>query len=227
MIVLGFWSFFSIVFASFFFIFYPFSHLMIWFTQHIWGPGVLVLFNTKLKSSGQENIEKNVNYIIMVNHSSFMDVACLGREVPLIQYYIAKKELKRIPLLGWFMRMSGMIFIDRSNRAKSVESISKAAKLIRESKSVVIFPEGTASRDGKIGVFKKGGFHLALESRAPVLPIRIRGTGEIWPRGGILKIKGGKAYLTIGKPISYDEYKDWEVTDFSNKVRDIMIRLGE
>jgi 1-acyl-sn-glycerol-3-phosphate acyltransferase len=225
--ILGVWSFLCIIFATTCYIFYPFSKLMVWYTQHLWGPGVIVLWNTKLRSFGQENIQEGVNYIIMVNHCSFLDVPCLGREVPIRQYYIAKKELKQIPLLGWFMRLAGMIFIDRSNRQKSIESIEKAAKLIRASKSVVIFPEGTASRDGKIGVFKKGGFHLALQSKAPILPVRIEGTGQIWPRGNILRSKGGKVKLTIGKPIRYEDYGGWEVNEFSKNVRQVLIDLGD
>ena len=199
---------------------------MIWFTQHVWGPGVIVLFGAKVKTRGLENIQKEANYLLMVNHSSFLDIPVLGKEIPIIQHYIAKKELKRIPLLGWFMHIAGMIFIDRSNNKKARESIAKAALLIAKSKSVVIFPEGTASRDGTIGKFKKGGFHLALQSKAPVLPIRIQGTGEIWPRGKILKSKRGNVMVTVGKPITYDEYGAWTISEFAENTRQTLVDMG-
>lgn len=193
----------------------------------MWAPVSLFIFRAKTSAKGLEHIQKDQNYLIMSNHSSFLDIPSIGWEVPLPQFFIAKKELKKVPFLGWFMHIAGVIFIDRSNHKKSRESIAKAAQLIAKSKTVVIFPEGTASRDGQIAKFKKGGFHLAKQSKVPVLPIRIKGTQDIWPRGKILRGKGGAVEIIIGKPIPSEEYGDWDIEEFSNNVRDTLIKLGE
>ena len=227
MLAIGIWSLLCILWATILYPFYPSSKATVFWTQRLWAPGALFFFNAKTRVHGVEQIDPESSYIIMANHSSFLDIPAIGYRIPLWQFFIAKKELKRIPFLGQFMYIAGVIFIDRSNHTKSRESIAKAALLIAKGKNVVIFPEGTASRDGNIGKFKKGGFHLAKQSKAPVLPVRVTGTRQIWPRGKILRGKGGKVYLIIGKPITYKEYRDWEINEFSNKVRETLIELGK
>src|SRR5262249_26486768 len=93
------------------------------------------------------------------------------------------------------------IFIDRQNAASARRTIDHAADRIRQGCSVVIFPEGTRSRDGRLGPFKKGGFHLAINSGADVVPVAIRGTREVMPRGSLL-IRPGVVDIEIGEPIS-------------------------
>ena len=121
--------------------------------------------------------------------------------MPLPLRFIAKKQLGNIPLFGWAMRAGRFIFIDRQNATSARRSIDAAADRIRQGCSVVIFPEGTRSRDGKLAQFKKGGFHLAINSGADVVPVAIRGSREIMPRGALL-MRAGVVDIEIGEPIS-------------------------
>ena len=193
--------------------------------RNYWAPVILWNFQATKKVKGLEHLDPRQPYIVMANHSSFLDIPILFRSLPFYLFFIAKKELKRLPFLGWFMMAAKMIFIDRKNRNKAKESIRQAGVLIKNGQNVVIFPEGTASRDGEIGPFKKGGFHLALQSEVPILPIRIEGTGTIWPRGKFLSLKKGEVKVIIGAPIHYEDYKDMEVGKFAESVRETIISL--
>jgi 1-acyl-sn-glycerol-3-phosphate acyltransferase len=114
---------------------------------------------------------------------------------------IAKKQLGSIPLFGWAMRAGRFIFIDRQNATSARRTIDVATQRIREGASVLLFPEGTRSRDGQLQPFKKGGFHLAIDAGAPIVPVALRGTRELMPRGA-LGLKPGQVSVIIGEPIS-------------------------
>jgi 1-acyl-sn-glycerol-3-phosphate acyltransferase len=136
----------------------------------------------------------------MPNHLSSVDIWAVFLAVPVPLRFIAKKQLGQIPLFGWAMRAGRFIFIDRQNAASARRSIDEAADRIRKGTSVVIFPEGTRSRDGRLAAFKKGGFHLAINSGADIVPVAIRGSREVMPRGSLL-IRPGTVEIEIGEPI--------------------------
>jgi 1-acyl-sn-glycerol-3-phosphate acyltransferase len=121
--------------------------------------------------------------------------------VPVPLRFIAKKQLGAIPLFGWAMQAGRFIFIDRQNAASARRSIHEAARRIKSGQSVVIFPEGTRTRDGSLAPFKKGGFHLAIDSSAEIVPVAIRGSRALMPRGSAL-IRSGHVRLEMGEPIS-------------------------
>jgi 1-acyl-sn-glycerol-3-phosphate acyltransferase len=139
-------------------------------------------------------------YIFMPNHASMVDIWAMFVAVPVQFRFIAKKQLGAIPLFGWAMRAGRFIFIDRQNAVSARRSIDEAARRIKSGQSVVIFPEGTRTRDGKLGPFKKGGFHLAVGSGAEIVPVAIRGTRAVMPPGTPF-IRAGKVELELGTPI--------------------------
>jgi 1-acyl-sn-glycerol-3-phosphate acyltransferase len=119
----------------------------------------------------------------MPNHLSFLDGPLLATAIPRPVRIILKKSLFRIPILGIGMRHVGFIPVDRKGAKGGQKSIRKAAELMREKGySFLVFPEGTRSRDGRLQAFRRGGFFLALEGGAPILPITIQGTFELMPR---------------------------------------------
>ncbi len=140
-------------------------------------------------------------YVFMANHASMIDIWAVFVAVPFPLRFIAKKQLGAIPLFGWAMRAGRFIFIDRQNAASARRSIAEASRRIKSGQSVVIFPEGTRTRDGSLAAFKKGGFHLAIESGAEIVPVAIHGSRELMPRGSAL-IRSGHVRLEIGEPIS-------------------------
>jgi 1-acyl-sn-glycerol-3-phosphate acyltransferase len=141
--------------------------------------------------------------------------------------FIAKKQLGAIPLFGWAMRAGRFIFIDRQNAVSARRSIEEAARRIKSGQSVVIFPEGTRTRDGKLGPFKKGGFHLAVDSGVEIVPVAIRGSHAVMPPGTPL-IRAGTVAVELGAPIPTTGLGPQDRDALMAKVRDaIAAMLGE
>jgi 1-acyl-sn-glycerol-3-phosphate acyltransferase len=185
----------------------------------LWSPGILFFLSSKTEVTGLENIEKGKNYVLVSNHLSYLDIPSLFKTIPLNIHFVAKKELKKVPFLGWFMTATGMIYIDRKNRNKASQSLKDAAALIANGKTVLIFPEGTVSSNGEIQKFKKGGFHLALEAGVDILPISLKGTNSIWSDESNIKFKPGKVKVNIGKPISLDDYTYNQLNELTTNVK--------
>jgi 1-acyl-sn-glycerol-3-phosphate acyltransferase len=139
-------------------------------------------------------------YVFVANHLSTVDIWALFVALPVSIRFIAKKQLGQIPIFGWAMAAGRFIFIDRQNPAAARRSIDLASQRIRSGSSVAIFPEGTRSRDGLLGPFKKGGFHLAIAAGVPVVPIAITGAGEVMPPGHLL-VRPGPVLIDVGEPI--------------------------
>ncbi|UKN01809.1 1-acyl-sn-glycerol-3-phosphate acyltransferase [Paracrocinitomix mangrovi] len=187
---------------------------------------MMMLIGTSVKVHGLENVNPKEHYIVAANHSSYADIPALFRALPLYLRFIAKVELKKVPFLGFYMRMSGMVFIDRSNSQKSQKSIEEAGEILHAGNSVVIFPEGTTIPGEDISRFKKGVVILGKETKTTILPVKIDGTYRAWPGDSHLKMRGGKVVVSIGKPIPYEEYKDMDDLEFQNKLREIVVGLS-
>jgi 1-acyl-sn-glycerol-3-phosphate acyltransferase len=138
----------------------------------------------------------------MSNHQSHLDIPMLYATLPSTTIrMLAKKELFQIPLWGRGLRAAEFVEVDRGNHARAVQSIEHAAELIHNGVSIWMAPEGTRSRDGRIGKLKKGGFHLAKETATPIVPVAIKGTIDILPRGTRTMHRGRRVEVTIGQPI--------------------------
>lgn len=137
-------------------------------------------------------------FVFAPNHQSHFDIPVLLGFLPGITRFGAKKELFREPVLGIVMRTLGMIPIDRDNPAEAITRLERAT---REPTSVVMFPEGTRSRDGVLRPFKKGAFVLAIRLGWPIVPVVCRGTHEVMPKGGYLSILPGDVELEVLEPI--------------------------
>jgi 1-acyl-sn-glycerol-3-phosphate acyltransferase len=131
---------------------------------------------------------------------------------------LAKKQLARIPLFGWVMSAGRFIFIDRQNAVAARRSIEEAGRRIHDGESVAIFPEGTRTRDGTLGPFKKGGFHLALKAGVPIVPVALRGTRELMPSGSLL-LRSGHITVVLGEPIPTQGLDDADRASLSERVR--------
>jgi 1-acyl-sn-glycerol-3-phosphate acyltransferase len=170
-----------------------------------WARSLLLAAGIKLEISGLENIEPEKSYILIANHQSHMDIPVLTCVLPVPLRIIAKKELFKIPFLGWGMKGVGMLSIDRSNRKKSIDTLKEAEEIIKTHVlSILAFPEGTRSDDGKIHPFKKGPFILAINTGLPLLPVSVSGTRKITPKGKI-SINPGRVKVMIHPPISTDD----------------------
>ncbi len=166
----------------------------------LWGRSILIVSGVRVDVRGREHLDPGTPCIFMANHQSNYDIPVLLGHLPVQFRWLAKAELFRIPLFGRAMRGAGYIPIDRKNREAAFRSLREAAEKIREGASIVIFPEGTRSPDGELKPFKKGGFALALQAGVPVVPVGLRGTREVMPKGS-LRIRPGRVTVTIGPPI--------------------------
>ena len=193
----------------------------------LWSRVVLGAAGVEVEVKGQTALDPKRPYVFMPNHASMVDIWAMFLAVPIQFRFIAKKQLGAIPLFGWAMRAGRFIFIDRQNPASARRSIDEAARRIGAGQSVVIFPEGTRTRDGKLGPFKKGGFHLAVDSGADIVPVAIRGAREIMPRGAAL-MRAGKVTLELAAPISTAGLGPQDREPLMNRVRgEIAKMLGE
>jgi 1-acyl-sn-glycerol-3-phosphate acyltransferase len=192
---------------------------------NIWAKMLLILTNIKVEIIGAQNILKG-SQIFMANHQSDFDIFIVLAHLPGQFRWIVKKELFNIPLFGKAMRNAGYIEIDRQNRERALMSLDEAARKIREGKSVMSFPEGTRSRDGKIKPFKQGMFYLAIKSGVPIVPISIIGAGKIMPKRSFM-IKPGKIIMIIDRPIDVSGYTIENRQDLIDRVQNIITRNYE
>ncbi|MFP4087822.1 MAG: lysophospholipid acyltransferase family protein, partial [Desulfobacteraceae bacterium] len=136
-----------------------------------WAQGILRVCGIRVKVKGQAGLNPGVPRIYMVNHQSFFDIFILLAHLPVDFKFILKRELMRIPLLGPAMKGAKYIAIERDDPRMAVKSMNQAAQQIKQGASVLIFPEGTRSRDGRLQPFKKGGFSLAVKAGCDIVPV--------------------------------------------------------
>jgi 1-acyl-sn-glycerol-3-phosphate acyltransferase len=166
----------------------------------LWSRAVLGFAGVKVTVEWRGGLVKDQTYVFMANHLSTVDIWALYVALPVRVRMIAKKQLAGIPLFGWAMWAGRFIFVDRGNAIAARRSIDEATRRIRGGDSVLIFPEGTRSRDGRLGPFKKGGFHLAIDSGVPVVPVVLQGTRASMPRSSLL-LRPGHVHIIFGDPV--------------------------
>ncbi len=173
----------------------------------IWNLQVLGAGGIKIRVEGKEKINSSERYVFMANHQSALDIPIMYAGIGSQISFIAKKELFMIPVFGWGMAAVGHIWIDRQNARRAHASIARAVKMLnRQNVSLILFPEGTRSRDGKVGDFKSASFSLALQAGVKLVPVAIKGAIDRLPPG-TSSIVPGEVLLEIGDPIPVGELK--------------------
>jgi len=186
-----------------------------------WAKNLLTAGGTKVTVKGLANIDPAKHYIYMPNHKSNFDIPVLQAYLPVQFRWLAKAELFNIPVFGYAMQRAGYVEIDRSNRAAAIASLDRTANIIKAGMSVIIFPEGTRSRDNTIRPFKKGGFVVAVDTGVPIVPVIIRGTREIMPKNRI-QVKPGRVVIEIKAPVQTSSYSRQTKNDLMEKIRNVI-----
>lgn len=165
------------------------------------------LAGIRVETKGLERLVPGSNYIFLSNHVSNLDPPVLVPSIPGRCSVLVKKEVFRIPIFGTAMRMADLVPVDRHNREAAIESVRAAVEVMQHHVHMVIFVEGTRSRDGQLLPFKKGPFHLAMEVGAPVVPVTILGTYESWPKG-TFGSRAGTATVVFHPPVDPTKFAD-------------------
>jgi 1-acyl-sn-glycerol-3-phosphate acyltransferase len=183
-----------------------------------WGAfrGVL-LAGVNVETKGLDRLDSARNYIFMANHVSNIDPPILVPLIPRRTSVLVKRELFSIPILGYAMRLGDLVAVDRANREAAVDSVRRAVEVLKRGLNMVIFPEGTRSRDGRMLPFKKGPFYLALDSGVPVVPVSMVNTFQIWPKGHFY-IKPLTARVVFHEPLNPQDFATRD--ELMNAVRD-------
>jgi 1-acyl-sn-glycerol-3-phosphate acyltransferase len=191
-----------------------------------WSGIIFFSAGIKVNIQGLEHLDKNASYIFMSNHQSHLDVAAFMAKLPFKIRFFTKKELLKIPIFGQAIYMSKHIIIDRKNTERAKRSINEAKQKIKKyGFSVLVFPEGTRSKTGKMGEFKKGGFVLAIETGIPIVPMDVTGSFELLPTHTLL-IRSGTINITVGSPILVNSYTIESKQGLMDKVRSEIEGLG-
>ncbi|HMG53009.1 MAG TPA: lysophospholipid acyltransferase family protein [Kofleriaceae bacterium] len=188
------------------------------------GRRVVELLKIELTTTGADRVPPRA-VVYMSNHQSHLDIPILYATLPSPTIrMLGKAELFRIPLWGRGLRAAEFIEVDRSNHSGALRSIERCARLVRDGVSIYLAPEGTRSPDGRIGRLKKGGFHLAIGTGAPIVPVAIRGTLQILPRGSRVMRSGQSVSVRIGPPI---EVAGREVASLMTQVGEFLVNNVE
>lgn len=199
-------------------------------TIQSWGRRLLNAAKIRLEVNNQNSIKLDPNrvYMIMCNHTSHFDIplslmAFEGYSVRMM----AKKELYHIPIFGKAMVSADFPIVDRQNRRQSFKDLARAVEIMKTGIIVWIAPEGTRSKDGKLGEFKRGGFVMAIDAKAMIIPIGIRGAGEILPAKTLSLRPGKTVHVSIGEPIDAAEYTRKQKDILLERVRTEVEQLSQ
>lgn len=176
--------------------------------MHVWARLAIRAAGTRIVVHGADRMSPNDGVVYIANHVSWFDVFALAATLPRYSF-IAKSELRKIPLFGPAAAAAGIVFLERDNRKQAFQSYQGAAAQVRDGRSVVVYPEGTRGRDYPLRPFKKGPFVLAIASGAPIVPTLIYGAREVMPRGSF-RIRPGEIHVHFLDPVptaglSYDD----------------------
>jgi 1-acyl-sn-glycerol-3-phosphate acyltransferase len=171
----------------------------------VWAKVLLAVSGVKVRVEGLEHIDPNGSYVFISNHLSYIDTPVVLAHIPAQFRFLAKRGLFQIPLLGTHLSRAGHIPVHREDPRASVKTMQTAAEVIQKKKiSLLIFPEGGRSHDGKLRPFKEGGAYIAIRAGVPLIPIVLIGTRDVLPFGSGI-VKPGNVTLRILEPIATTE----------------------
>lgn len=188
--------------------------------NRFWTWAILRAGGVKLKVAGLEKLDPSRQYIFMANHQSNVDIPILVQSLARFQLrWIAKKELLWVPFIGWAMWATKHIIVDRANPMNAVKGLRRAKQSIAAGISVVVFPEGTRSRDGQLQSFKKGGFLLAVQTNTEIVPVTIKGSRALLPSGA-WRLHSGTVQVVVDQPVPIAGYRPGNLRLLSDQVRE-------
>ena len=185
-----------------------------------WSWLILATTGVLVTADGLARIDRRRTYVFVSNHQSIYDIPVIFASLPFQLRIIAKESLGRFPFLGWHLRRSGHLLVDRSHPDRA-GILRRWKALVGEGLSVIVFPEGTRSPDGRVGPFKAGSFLLAIEAGLPLVPLTVDGSRHVMAKGR-LTTRPGHVRLVVHDPIATDGLVPADARDLAGRVRDIV-----
>lgn len=175
----------------------------------------------RVKTSGHENLDPKQSYIFVANHQSAFDVFLVYGFLNQNIKWMQKQSLRKIPFVGFASEKAGHVFVDNTNLKTRAASLKKAEEQIVDGVSMIIFPEGARSRNGKLGRFKRGAYLVAHDMKLPVVPLTVNGAFDVMKRDS-LRLTPGKMELVIHKPIPTDSLSEVNISGLVEETREII-----
>ncbi|MFH1361482.1 MAG: lysophospholipid acyltransferase family protein [bacterium] len=176
---------------------------------HIWANLLVKVSGIRCEVSGIENIPKDKALIFAANHQGAADILLVLAALPTTFRFAIKKELFKVPIFGWYLKKAGYFPIDRKLILSAYRTVENIIEYIKAGESVLIFPEGTRTKTGELGRFKRGSLLAALKSGAPIIPIAISGSFDLMPKGSFI-INAHPVKFNVGKPIEINSEADYD-----------------
>jgi len=199
------------------------DELLHWWASRLLGT---LKVSWEVSNPNHVSIKPGKSTIIMSNHRSYMDIPIIYMTLPGSIRMLTKKELFKVPLWGRGLRAGEFISIDRRNLKQAIKDLERARKKMEDGVVLWIAPEGTRTRTGKLGRFKKGGFIMAIQTGATIIPVGIRGTESAMPARKRYFNLGGKVHVCIGKPIDASDYTEETRDQLIEEIRNTILRLS-
>ncbi|HXX31052.1 MAG TPA: lysophospholipid acyltransferase family protein [Myxococcaceae bacterium] len=194
--------------------------------RRLWAPLLLRVAGARVEVEGRAHVDASRPAIYASNHQSTLDIPVLFVALPVDLRFVAKEQLRWVPLVGWYLQLAGHVIVDRGNRQRAIASLDRAARrILRRRVSLIAFPEGTRSRDGRILPFKHGPFGLALKASVPVVPVTIEGSARVMPRRS-WRITPGVVRVRIGAPVEVARFEPEDRAGLARLVRETIVRAN-
>ncbi|WP_075982025.1 lysophospholipid acyltransferase family protein [Bacillus massilinigeriensis] len=185
-----------------------------------WSRTIMRITGSNITIQNQELIPDGP-VVFVCNHEGDFDIPVLLGFIEKPFGFVSKIEVKKVPIISSWMEAINCVFLDRANPRQAVRSIREGVNIIKKGHSILVFPEGTRSKGGPIGEFKSGSFRLARGAEVPVVPVRIKGTSEVFERNGRL-IKPANITVTICQPIEAEIHKHKDLNELAKEVQQII-----
>ena len=193
------------------------------FWIHHWASVLRFITGMRISIEGAEHLKTEKPCVLIANHQSLMDIIVLFTITSMNLRMVLKKELLCIPIFGWCLWWNRFISIDRSSRRKALRSIDRGARKIQKGTSVLLFPEGTRSNDGKLRPFQAGSFIMAIKSQVPIIPITISGTINVVHKTSPLKFNFNKEVrVIVSPPVDTSRYKIDQRDELKDEVETVI-----
>lgn len=191
-----------------------------YWAPHFWSRFTCFIYLIKVKVTGREKLNEQQSYVFLANHQGYFDIFLIYGYLGHNLKWMMKEYLKKIPFVGYACQKSNQVFVGNT-LASIQETVKQAQKTLREGMSLVIFPEGTRTHDGKMQPFKKGAFTLANEIGLPLVPMTINGSFQVYNRKAKL-VHFGKLSLIVHDPITAEQRKGIPTKKIMEKAYDII-----